>query len=423
MPEFYGRVVTCEPVGRLIRMSRIEWNKGMGKSFNAYPGSEFIRSPDAYFRPVWTENGPDGCLYIADMYRGIIQERTWFPTTKGRPEWIERYHRVKKWGMVDVIRHGRIYRLVPEDRKPGPQPHMLDQKSSELLKHFTHKNGWWRDEAQKLIVCRKDTSVVPALKRMIAHHEDPLARMHALWTLEGLVGVEKAIVLEKLADADVRVRTAAIHIAERFLQAKDAEVEETLMTMLDDNYPLQVTQLYLSFNEKNTHLHKDVRKQMVERHPDHKLVAAYVRKAQKNLLEKNKSRLVTKLGKNIYQSYCATCHGVDGKGGLKEADQSAAPILLNNRYFKTKDDHEKLTRILLKGLMGPLAGETYSMGLMPPAEHSYDDKQIAAVLNYIGANWNGWKEGIDPSFISKIRSDIRDRKQPYTDEELQLRND
>jgi hypothetical protein len=50
-----------------------------------------------------------------------------------------------------------------------------------------------------------------------------------------------------------------------------------------------------------------------------------------------------------------------------------------------------------------------------------DDKQIAAVLNYIGANRNGWKKGIDPSFVSNIRSDIRDRKQPYTDEELRQR--
>ena len=417
MPEFYGRVVTCEPVGRLIRMSRIEWNNGMGKSFNAYPGSEFIRSPDAYFRPVWTENGPDGGLYVADMYRGIVQERTWFPTTKGRPEWIGRYHRVKKWGMVDVIRHGRIYRLVPDDKTPGPQPRMLDQKSSELLRYFTHKNGWWRDQAQKLIVCRKDLSVVPALKRMIDSDADPLTRMQALWTLEGLAGVDKAIVLEKLSDADVRVRTAAIHIAERFLQAKDVKVEMKLMSMLNDKDPLQVTQLYLSFNEKNTRLHKEVRRLLVERHPDHKLVAAYVRKDQKDLHEKNRSSLVTKLGRNIYRSYCATCHGVDGKG-LKEAGHLAAPALLDNRYFRDKDGHGKLTRILLKGLTGPLAGQTYRMGLMPPVEHTYDDKQIAAVLNYVGANWNGWEKEIDPSLVSRIRAEIRDRKQPYTDDEL-----
>ena len=58
-------------------MSRFEWKDSAGVAFNAFPGSEFIRGTDAYFRPVWTENGPDGGLYIADLYRGIIQEKEW----------------------------------------------------------------------------------------------------------------------------------------------------------------------------------------------------------------------------------------------------------------------------------------------------------------------------------------------------------
>jgi hypothetical protein len=74
MPEFYGNAVTCEPVGRLLRMSRFEWNNGVGTAHNAFAESEFMRSSDAYFRPVWTECGPDGGLYVADLYRGLIQE-------------------------------------------------------------------------------------------------------------------------------------------------------------------------------------------------------------------------------------------------------------------------------------------------------------------------------------------------------------
>ncbi|MHC4993762.1 MAG: DUF7133 domain-containing protein, partial [Planctomycetota bacterium] len=158
MPELNGLMATCEPVGRFIRGTRFEWTRGMGVAHNAYPGSEFIRSTDTYFRPVWTQSGPDGALYIADMYRGIIQQKTWFPTEGDHP-WVKRYHRVKAWGMVDVIRHGRIYRLVPDGRQPGPRPRMLDQSGAELVAYLDHPNGWWRDNAQKLIVCRGDTSV------------------------------------------------------------------------------------------------------------------------------------------------------------------------------------------------------------------------------------------------------------------------
>ncbi|OYV04762.1 MAG: hypothetical protein CFE26_15165, partial [Verrucomicrobiales bacterium VVV1] len=121
MPEFYGRVVTCEPVGRLLRMSRIDWKDGFGVADNAFPKSEFIRSTDAYFRPVWSETAPDGTLVFSDMYRGIIQEKAWFPTTGSREDWVARYHRVKKWDMIKVVRHGRIYRLLPEGKQPGPQ--------------------------------------------------------------------------------------------------------------------------------------------------------------------------------------------------------------------------------------------------------------------------------------------------------------
>ena len=95
MPEFYGRVVTCEPVGRFLRMSTIDWKDGLGVADNSFPKSEFIRSTHAYFRPVWTETAPDGSFVFSDLYRGIIQEKQWFPTEGGNKAWVARYLRVK----------------------------------------------------------------------------------------------------------------------------------------------------------------------------------------------------------------------------------------------------------------------------------------------------------------------------------------
>jgi len=46
-PELAGCAATCEPVGRLVRLSRFTWKDGMGTAHNAFPGSEFIRSSDA----------------------------------------------------------------------------------------------------------------------------------------------------------------------------------------------------------------------------------------------------------------------------------------------------------------------------------------------------------------------------------------
>ena len=57
---------------------------------------------------------------------------------------------------------------------------------AQLVTHLEHPSGWWRDTAQKLLVLRQDKSVVPALTAMATQSANPLARIHAMWTLEGL---------------------------------------------------------------------------------------------------------------------------------------------------------------------------------------------------------------------------------------------
>ena len=75
--EAYGDLFICEPVGRLIRRAKVHNDEGRIVVANAYDKTEFIRSTDPNFRPVNSATGPDGCLYIVDMYRGIIQEGNW----------------------------------------------------------------------------------------------------------------------------------------------------------------------------------------------------------------------------------------------------------------------------------------------------------------------------------------------------------
>ena len=81
---------------------------------------------------------------------------------------------------------GRIWRLVHDTSKPGPQPAMYTETPAQLVAHLEHPNGWWRDTAQKLLVLKQDKSVVPALTAMARTNPNYLARLHALWTLEGL---------------------------------------------------------------------------------------------------------------------------------------------------------------------------------------------------------------------------------------------
>ena len=114
--EMKGTYWVCEPVGRMIRCSDVEYEEGMITLRNRLEKQklEFIASTDPNFRPVNAYTGPDGTLYFIDMYRGIIQHGNW--TREGsylREEILRR-------GLEKNVGKGRIYRLVREDIEPGP---------------------------------------------------------------------------------------------------------------------------------------------------------------------------------------------------------------------------------------------------------------------------------------------------------------
>ena len=149
--DMQGHLFFGEPVGRLLR--RAYWDEDeMGRRVlkNVYPGKEFIRSTEANFRPVNSATGPDGTLYIVDMHQGIIQEAGWVP------EGSFLYKAAKWYGLDQNIHNGRIYRVRHRDFELGPTPNMLNETPAELVEHLSHPNGWWRDEAQKLIVLSAD---------------------------------------------------------------------------------------------------------------------------------------------------------------------------------------------------------------------------------------------------------------------------
>lgn len=156
LPEdFVGDYIVCEPVARAIRRARAVNENGKTFLRNIYNKQEFISSSDMNFRPVNTATGPDGNLYIVDMPPGIIQQGNWT-----KPESFLR-KKIDSIGLAKNIGHGRIYRLVHDDYKPGPKPKMLHESSTNLMAYFDHPNGWWRDNAQKEIVVRGDKSVIP----------------------------------------------------------------------------------------------------------------------------------------------------------------------------------------------------------------------------------------------------------------------
>src|SRR5688572_687222 len=214
--DLVGDYLHGEAVARSVRRLRQVRTEGLTQLRNVYPRSEFIRSLDPLFRPVGVSNAPDGTIYIADMYRGVIEGAPW--AKEGTYLW----EKIKQYQLNKVLGHGRVWRLTYEGTAPDrTKPAMLRETAAQLVRHLSHPNGWWRDTAQQLLVLKQDRSVVPALQTVVRSSKNPLARVHALWTLEGLGSLDAALARELLNDADPVIRAQAIRASESLYKAGD----------------------------------------------------------------------------------------------------------------------------------------------------------------------------------------------------------
>ncbi len=204
LPEFSGNAFVCEPVGNLIKRNLISNTNETIIGNPAYGARDFLASTDERFRPCWLETGPSGALYVADMYRGIVQDGIHMSPYL-RDISIQRE-------MDTPIHLGRIWRIVPDDFSEPAPPRFANQSVDELVTHLSHPSGWWRDQAQMRLVERGDRSVFPALLNTSLHHADTVARLHALWTLEGLHFPEPETLVGALSDDSPFVATAALRV-------------------------------------------------------------------------------------------------------------------------------------------------------------------------------------------------------------------
>lgn len=233
--EFRGNSFVPEPSANLIKRNIHQEKDGTISATQAYEGSEFMTSTDERFRPVSLTNGPDGALYVVDMYRGVIQHIT-YVTPWLRKQYIER-------GLDQPLHQGRIWRIVPEGAKTAGY-----SKPTDMVAELGHANGWRRDAAQRQIVDSGDTSLVPELQKLSKTGTEPLGRLHALWTLEGLEKLDAATALAALADTDARVRAHAIRLVEPFAR-KEPGVAQTLLGMVYDRSTEVRLQLLLTLGE------------------------------------------------------------------------------------------------------------------------------------------------------------------------------
>jgi putative membrane-bound dehydrogenase-like protein len=199
-----GQVFVAESAQNLVQRQVLEADGVTFKSRPARKGAEFLASRDTWFRPVFLTNGPDGALYIVDMYRKDIDHPAYVPQPSRR-----------QFDFVAGRNRGRIYRVAADDRPlRGTQVDLVDASIETLVSKLQDPNGWWRETAQRLLIERNERSAATKL-RELAETGSELSRLHALWTIAAIGALQANDLVRALRDPAAGIRENAARIAER----------------------------------------------------------------------------------------------------------------------------------------------------------------------------------------------------------------
>jgi putative membrane-bound dehydrogenase-like protein len=256
-PTFIGNSFVCEPVHNLVHREVVE---PLGTTFTSRRPldeleREFLASSDSWFRPTMARTGPDGCLWIADMYRRVIEH----------PEWIPPEHQAR-FDLRAGADKGRIWRVVPVGRQPRDMPRFDRMNPARLIAQLDSPNGWAADMAQRTILWRSMTRIrsgtgegsasggptfdyKSALRRVVHMGGRPTARLAALGALAGMGDLGWGVLERALADSDPAVRRYAIRLAEGQPEAVRYLLDGALTRLEQDRDPGVRMQLAYSLGE------------------------------------------------------------------------------------------------------------------------------------------------------------------------------
>jgi len=170
--EFSGDAFICEPVNQLVHRMELD-REGLsfrGDRAASEQRSEFLTSTDNWFRPVQVRTGPDGALYIVDMYRYVIEHGQWIPEA-AKAE-------------LDIFagqRLGRIYRVVARGERSPRLPVLSGMNETELVAELGSSNGARRDLAQQLLTWREQLAdgTWEAVVELLRREQQPAVQLQA----------------------------------------------------------------------------------------------------------------------------------------------------------------------------------------------------------------------------------------------------
>jgi putative membrane-bound dehydrogenase-like protein len=435
------RALICEPPMHLVAAPRHE-NRGDSFSTTRFE-SNLYASADAWSAPVAAEVGPDGAVWIADWYNPICNHNPFRP------------HHKRGAGNAHVNddrdrEHGRIYRIYPSGSKDDPFPNLLSAEG--CIEGLKHSNLLWRLAARRLsrkhldpnawnsFVVR-DSIAAAANSRLLGRsqelfrelfesEETSSVRLLHDRSLHPLVRKAAALrLVEAASDPSLGAELAKLLVADQALQTHRHLHDAIRLAVLKHPEGFVRFLIDTNTNPDQPALKRTVANVLTRFESDKSILSGGLLALARNSNHVLAKRVTTaagapkvvrapgqqsagaKRGEQVYFT-CVACHQPDGRG-LTAAFPALAksPRVLGNPAVPVK--------IVLKGLQGPLTSQGKKfVGVMPGHETLLSDQQIADVLTYVRNSWENEADEVDVATVKKIREEVKDRKTPWTEEEL-----
>lgn len=242
------RAFTCEPFHNLVQQLRLvpDGVTFSGERVGGEGEPDFFASTDRWCRPVMARTGPDGALWVADMYRYMIEHPQFLPE-EGKAELLPHYR-------IGDDR-GRIYRIARSDaegagtkgtkKDSAPAiPKLEGLGPEQWISLLGSSNGWVRDKAQQFLLWHRDTlseKNLSVLEKRARQAKLAETRLQALCTLDGLEALSPELVADALGDPHPGVRENALRLAEDFSEPVVLKAATALVEDPDPKVRLQLT--------------------------------------------------------------------------------------------------------------------------------------------------------------------------------------
>ncbi|MGB5356717.1 MAG: PVC-type heme-binding CxxCH protein [Eudoraea sp.] len=224
-------LLVADCVLNLVHMDQLDQELSVSKALRNREKVEFLASSDRSFRPVNMSIGPNGALYVLDMHREVIEHPEWIPDE------IE-----ETLDLNAGKEKGRIYRITPKTYNYEAPFNLEKYDIQDLVSALGDKNQWIRRSAQQLLVTSNSVDSKSLLEKQLTD-SNPLARLHSLWTLQGLDLLEDEYLRMALNDDQAGVVESAIKIIEKRLPNSSEYVDLLIQKVgvSDQRVKLQLT--------------------------------------------------------------------------------------------------------------------------------------------------------------------------------------